>query len=868
MELLERDGYLGELADYYQQVENGSGHTLFLMGEAGIGKTSLVNHFLKRIDKIAVIYSGACDSLFTPRPLGPLFDVAAQIGPDFVDLLRNEKDRSLIFAGLVQRLATDEKPVVLVFEDIHWADEATFDLIKFLARRINRFKCLFLLTCRDEETPATHSLAKIFGEIPSDYFSKIMIDRFSRETVDQLAAKKGYASGEQLFTLTGGNPFYVTEILASYSPGIPGRVKDSILAVFHSVGDDTKSMWEFFSIMPSSRIDINLAKRIESNFSSCIEFCIASGMIVSRPGHLAFKHELFRIAIEESLSPSKRISLHKKMLAIMQEISGEYSLAQLVHHARFADEKELVAKLAPQAAGEAAAVGAHLEASKLYLTAIEYADKKDPALVDLYEHHAYECYLTYQITEAIASQQMALDIWRKRKVSLKEGDALRFLSRLWWFTGDTAKAIALAHQSIEILENGFPTRERALAYSNLSQLCMLCEDRVNTLHWGDKAIDLATRMEDNEILSHALNNVGNTLLQVPASENQGEKKLNRSLSIALEHGFHEHAARAYVNLGGTFVLSKRYEKAKAIFDVGFKYCEERDLDFLKFYMLAYRALLLLETGHWEEAETIVKRLQPSPHHLLVRLVAALTLARLAIRYGKFEEARTLIDEAKAMAMPTHEAQRIIPVLTAELELAWITGHSIPIDEIRNAENTLFYDKNNSWHYTALVYWMDKCSLKETADTKIEFNGPFKLEREGNWKAAADQWKKIGCPYEQALALFEGDEDQQKQGLVILNELGATATSEMLKSKLRLKGVRNIPRGPQERTRNNPAQLTNRQVEILILLHEGLQNKEIADKLFISTKTVDNHISAIFTQLDVNSRAKAVLEAHKLGILKK
>ena len=528
MELLEREKYLNDLTEHYHQMESGSGHSIFLMGEAGVGKTSLVNHFVKKIESKSLIYSGACDSLFTPRPLGPLFDIAEQFDQDFIDLLRNEKDRSIIFGALIRKLSASTKPVILLFEDIHWADEATIDLIKFLARRIHQYKCLFLLTYRDNEIPSGHPLATIFGELPPDNFSKILIDRFSKATVDQLAVQKGYASGDRLYALTGGNPFYVTEILASYSPGIPERVKDSVLAVFHARSDATRALWEFLSILPTSRIELNIAKRIESDFANSIDACIASGVIVSKPGHLSFKHELFRLAIEESLPSIKRNKLHKRMLDIIMEVSTEtHNLAQLVHHARYADEKELVVKFAPQAARQAAAVGAHIEASKLYATAIDYTHKQDPNLVELYERHAYECYLTNEIATAIASLQKALDIWRERKVSLKEGDTLRFLSKLWYFEGDHGKAIDLALQSIDVLENGFPTRERALAYSNLSQLTMLSGDRESALLWGNKAIDLATRMEDHEIVSHALNNVGYILFKTPSSQDQGEQNLNR-----------------------------------------------------------------------------------------------------------------------------------------------------------------------------------------------------------------------------------------------------------------------------------------------------------------------------------------------------
>jgi DNA-binding CsgD family transcriptional regulator len=237
-----------------------------------------------------------------------------------------------------------------------------------------------------------------------------------------------------------------------------------------------------------------------------------------------------------------------------------------------------------------------------------------------------------------------------------------------------------------------------------------------------------------------------------------------------------------------------------------------------------------------------------------------------MRHGKFEEASVMITEAKAMVMATHEVQRIIPVLTAALELCWLSRQVIPKDDISIAEATLFYEKNNSWQYTELAYWMHKCGVKEITDSLVEFTAPFEVERRGNWKAAAELWKKTDRPYEQALAMFEGDDKHQKEALRILSELGASATHEMLRSRLRHRGVKNIPRGPRQSTRSNPAQLTNRQIDVLNLLKEGMQNAEIAGKLFISAKTVDHHISSILSKLNVNTRTKAVSAARTLGIV--
>jgi DNA-binding CsgD family transcriptional regulator/tetratricopeptide (TPR) repeat protein len=865
MELIERTEQLSVLNDRFQELKSGQGHSVFLIGEAGAGKTSLVNEFVKNVENTVVTFIGVCDSLFTPRPLGPLYDIADQIGNDFFALLKDEKDRALIFASLLQKLSELSKPIILVFEDIHWADEATLDLIKFLTRRINRHKCLFLLTFRSDEIHVAHPLRTMFGELPPANFSKMHIKGFSRETVDQLAAKKGYTSGNKLFALTGGNPFYVMEILATYSLGIPDRVKDSVLTLFNAKSGNTRQMWELLSIVPSSGIDLDVAKQIENELGNCIDDCIYSGVIVSKPGHLAFKHELFRLAIEESLSPSKRKNLHKKMLDLMLESSsGKRKLAQLVHHARYAEEGELVAKISPLAAREAVALGAHIEASKLYETAIEFTDKDDRLLVELYERHAYECYLTNQITKAIASQRKALEIWRDRKVSLKIGDTLRFLSRLLWYQGTRDEAMSFALEAVTVLESGSPTHERALAYSNLAQLYMLAGYRKETLHWCQNAIDLAKEMEDHEVLSHALNNLGTVLLMY--DEPDGEKKLNQSLAVALENNLHEHVARAYTNLSTGFFTSKSYKKAFAAFDAGLKYCEAHDLDSWRYYMLSDKCGLLLETGDWSEAETLALALYSnSIHPNIVRIGLIKVLALLNIRRGKFEEAARLISEGKKLAVPTREAHRIITILCAELELCWIKGDPIPASEITAAENTLFPEKQNSWHYTQLAYWKHKCGVLGDEESAANFNGPFQFECQGNWQAAIEQWNESGSVYEYALALFQGDEEQQRISLKILNTLGASATYAMLKSKLKLNGVLKIPRGPRESTKKNPAHLTDRQINVLTLLHEGLQNNEIADRLFVSPKTVEHHISAILSKLEVNSRSKAVLQAQKLGI---
>lgn len=866
MLLLERSSYLKDLQTRFHSLDS-EGHTVFLLGEAGVGKTSLVTEFLNALGEDAVSFTGACDSLFTPRPLGPLFDIAPQLGSGFSDLLKNERDRSVIFSQLYSHLISFENRVVLVIEDIHWADEATNDFIKFLGRRIARVKCLLILTCRNDELHSRHPVKSLFGELAPGTFTKTYVQVLSRQAVNEFSLSKGNNSGEKIYSLTGGNPFYVSEILANENHRIPERVKDSILAVFHSKDEHVRSFWELLSILPS-RIEFDIVRKLEQDFPNAIDEALSSGVIVDRKDYLAFKHELFRLTIEESLSKYRQRNLHGLILKMLLEETGDVNLAQLVHHARLAEDRVLVGRYAPKAAREASLLGAHMESSRLYQIAIDYSDQDHPASPEVYAAHAYECYLTNQLVKAVESQKKALALWTSQKNLLRTGDTLRFLSRLWWFTGNRSEAITFAQEAIKILDNGIPTRELALAFSNLSQLSMLADDFTGTTEWGNRAIALAERLNDREILCHALNNVGSILMKTVGSTEEGVAKLTQSLGIALEHGLHEHAARAYTNTCCFYLLIKQYENARRIFDKALEYCDELDLLSWSSYIRGEQSKLLLETGAWDQAERIASTLQQNPEHLaLTRIGSTTTLARILIRKGRFDEARQYVEEGRAMAMPTGEAYRVVLVIAATLELAWLTNEPVSLPELEKLLATFLPQRNRSWYYATIAYWMKKCGLPTEADSDLEYVGPFKFESDGRWEAAALAWKELGCPYEEALALLECDEPSQKHGLLILDQLGATATRNKYVEKLRSQGVRQIPRGPRESTRNNPAQLTERQVEILALLKLGRQNKEIAELLFISPKTVDHHISAILSKLEVNSRSRAVTEAERLGILK-
>src|SRR5215217_1150590 len=214
MELLEREQFLVELEAILQDIRVGSGRFVFISGEAGIGKTSLVERFAKEHEEPARVLWGACDALFTPRPLGPLYDIAHQTQGNLLELLEAEAPRASIFSAVLDELESGRGPVIAVIEDVHWADEATLDLLKFLGRRINRINSLLIVTYRDDEVGAEHPLRLVLGDLPHRSVARLRLPPLSEAGVNTLAESAGRRI-EALYSVTGGNPFFVTEALAS-----------------------------------------------------------------------------------------------------------------------------------------------------------------------------------------------------------------------------------------------------------------------------------------------------------------------------------------------------------------------------------------------------------------------------------------------------------------------------------------------------------------------------------------------------------------------------------------------------------------------------------------------------------------------------
>ncbi len=851
MSLLERDHYLDQLSELLRTATTGQGRTVVISGEAGIGKTALVEQFVNRCE--AKQLWGACEALFTPRPLGPLYDIAAQAQGSLATLMGREKDRPALFSAFLEELQKSPTPTVVVFEDVHWADEATLDLIKFLGRRIPHLPVLFLVTYRDTELSPDHPLRSVIGDLPGKAVTRLRLAPLSEDAVTTLA-RQADCPADQLYAVTGGNPFFVTEVLACNNPGVPLMVRDAVFARVARLSCDARSLLELASVVPS-RTERWLLDAVLCSPEEALEECLASSMLSLDHTTVAFRHELARQAVESTLSPLRQQKLHTQVLqALMGQHEDVAQAARLVHHALGAHDEGLVAYYAPLAALQAAAQGAHREAAAQYATALLSAGQFSlERQAELLEGRAYECYLTSQMEEAALARQSALRIWRELGRTDQIGHTLRWLSRLNWFLGKSSAAEQCAVEAVQLLETLPPSPNVAMAYSNRAHLAMLAENTDEAVRWGERAIELARSLGDNETLTHALNNVGSALLD--AQDERGHTYLERSLHIALVGGWEEHISRAYTNLACCAVNDRNYREAEPLFQKGLAYCTEHDLDSCGIYMGSWLSRSLFEQGRWdeaaEEATRVLNHYRLSP---AAKIPALVVLSWIRVRRGD-PGIEAILDEARDLALATGELKRIAPVAAARAEAAWLNGN---LDQCL-AEAQVGYDlalmHRDSWKLGELSVWMWRAGSLTQAPEQIA--KPFARQIAGDWQGAAALWEQIGCPYEQALALADGDASAQRDALALFEQLGAQPAVAMMRRRLRLQGIAGIPRGARPSTRANQAGLTSRQQEVLQLMAQGLSNAEIASRLFASPKTIEHHVSAVLAKLGVHSRAQAI-----------
>ncbi len=580
-------------------------------------------------------------------------------------------------------------------------------------------------------------------------------------------------------------------------------------------------------------------------------------------GRLAFRHELARRAILDGILPSRLMDLHRRALAMLRSLpESRRDLTRLAHHAEGAGEAEAVLEFATAAAQTATAVGAYREAVAQYERALRHCAASDETRrAELLGEYAVACKSTGRLREGIQARQDLLGLARRKGDTGQQALQLARIATMLVNDGRNGEAEVAIEEALNLIQSEPEGEAHVVPMTVYAYIRMLNRDNEAAIQWVRKAIGLAERFGDVETVVYVTNAVGSARM-LSGDEDGGRADLERCLQMARDAGLANHVADAYENLGSCYGEIYKFELAERVLSEGIAYATARDMDGSSAYSRSWMALTWMYRGRWGEAAAEADAvLRMGNATTISRIMALVALGRVRARRSDPEVA-TALDEALALAEPTATLQRLGPVRAARAEAAWIAGDV----ERTIAEATAAYDlalkHAHPWHVGELGFWLWKAGAIDALDPAAA--APWVKQVRGDHAGAADDWLSRGCPYEAARALVESDdEDGLRRSLATFERLGAgwgTVTASRL---LRELGFGRGPRGPRSSTRAHPAGLTSREREVLGLIAAGRSNGEIADRLFVSIKTVEHHVSSILAKLGVTRRSDAVTAHHEL-----
>jgi DNA-binding CsgD family transcriptional regulator/tetratricopeptide (TPR) repeat protein len=843
MELLERGSCLGALDEYATDAAAGRGRLVLITGEAGIGKTALVDAFREARPELTWLW-GACDGGFTPRPLGPLFEMASGRGGRLRELCSQDADRNELFAEFLSVLENSPTTPVVVVEDLHWADEATLDWVGHLSRRLHELGALVLATYRADEA-SEGILADAMGRIATHGSTRRMqLAPLSLDAVRKVAAP---GQADELHALTGGNPFYLGEVLALGSTDVPPSVADLVRARVRHHSAPAQRILAAAAVLgrpaPASTFAVVAGTPAEH-----VDECVASGTLVQVERGFGFRHELTRRAVEQGVPSVQATELHRIALLALEPQGAD--VAELTHHAFAAGEAEAVLRYAPQAGRIAAEASAHREATIQFARALAFADGLNPGeLADLEEAMAESLSARDHWADAEEHWQRAIEIRRTLDSDVDLSRCLRRYAICLWRLCRTDESNAMGKESFDLMYDADDCAERALAFYNRGN----SEDATREeRRWAlDECTRIAKDLDDDSLIGRAMLGQGfvdgeDGIVHYDVLEEGVEHALRANDSYV--------AAAIYTNIYESSIdllkldaYSERYESFLA-------YALDHEQHTYSVCMRGSRVTELMRRGRNQDAIDLALATMEETISPVNRMHVGIGLSQAGFRLGR-PEARDWLQEACELGRGNDETFWLIQLANATVEAAWLTGDPSLIDDWVHQ----VYERgigNDPFMHGELSAWLNRLGHEVRPDHR--FPPPYGLEVAGDHAGAAAVWRELGCPFEEAVALaWTGETDSRLRALEIFVSLGTEPAAARIRELLAADGV-TVPtqRRPRAATAAHPAGLTAREAEVLALIGEHLTNAEIAERLVLSPRTVDRHVSSVLAKLGVNRRSEA------------
>jgi len=861
VELAEREAELSALSARADDARAGHGSVVLVCGESGAGKTSFVETFVDRSSDGARVLWGACDPLTLPRPLGPLHDLAAELAPETRTLLRDGNQPHDIFTAVFNELL--DRPTVLVLDDLHWADQATIDMLRFVLRRISKSHSLVVGTIRDEEVGPTSPMRSLLGDIArSAHAATVTLPPLTLHGVTGLIGDRP-VDAAWLHGVTGGNAFYVCEMLDHHGDELPATVRDAILA---RTAELDLAAWDLVNLLTCApgAIPDRLLTGLGVTMPALRRLDEANLIRRTQRG-VAFRHDLCRLAVSSIIPPGAESALHRRLLDA-HDAASDREPAVITHHALGAGDSARVVTAAAEAGRVAARTGAHTQAAEFFTTAMEHGMSLGPAEEsELLELLALEYYLLDRLDDAIRSCLRAVQLRRGLGEVVALSADHHSLAIFEWYNANRDVADDHVAQAISVLDEHVGTSDLGKLINLGFAFAMQAFLAVRSADLDRAAVLVARAREIADRADVSVLHVRVELIENYVTLLSGDDAGRAQILAILRAGPTSVDAiysQGWTDLTYFDVEHRRFGMAADLLDESIPLMLEHDLPVCRVVQTASRARLGLLTGHWAKATADADAVLDGSSAPLARMWPLLIRALVALRNdgGGADD----LNKAWRLACCYGEPMRMLPTAAGVAERIWLTGE--PDDRI---------DQCRRWYETApvtglewargeLAVWLRRAGHSVDPAGIAE---PYRLVIDGAYEAAADQLERLGTPYDAALALIDsGNGDLARRGLDVLDRLGADAVAAKARRDLRAKGVTVVPARRRSTTLVNPAGLTERQLDVLRLLEGGFTNTELAEQLYLSVRTVDHHVSAILSKLQVTKRRDAVERARELGIV--
>lgn len=851
--VVERDVEQAVLEVQLTGLQRGSGGLVTVSGEAGAGKSTLLALFEQRCAEREVsVARGCCDPLSTARTLGAWRDIAADPVTRLGNTFASGRDQVDVVEDLLAALRRVDNPLAIVIEDLHWADDATLAVLRFLAPRLHGLGVLIVASIRTEDgAHATEVLADAMAG-PGNH--QLELSPLSERAVAQLLEGSDLDPGV-VYRMTSGNPFFVSEVLAS-EEDIPPSIRASVIHRLRNLSVPAQRLIEVVSAAPRA-LDFDDISSLTQASAADIDVAVRAGLLVLDNFALRFRHDLARTAIYHDLPLNRRLEIHALFVDHLVGMNVT-DLDHIAHHAISSHDSTLIVAHVPAAAEAAAAHGSSRQAETYYVAAIEAADRQDPALAaDLRNRlSAIMIRLGSEPAESLRINARVIEFAESSGETELLGRALVTRSVFFCNLPDVAGARSCMERAIDVLVPFGPSRGLFEASIHAGLVEMLDRRLSDAAAMVDRAHQVAGELGDPKLFTRVESM--RAVLSISDADSAAAVRQLQSAVEGLERsGDTSQYLMALGMLGSGSGEFKLYGVAAEALEQSIAALERHDRVAAARYDRAWLARVRFETGRWSEALDLGRAMLDVGDGAAgpTLMTARSAVGRAMVRRGDVGGAELLAEVAEET--DRYFLQYVWPLLCGLAEAFWLSG------DISSLQSTIgpAYERalltESVWARGETAFWMWKAGLiTDAPELSAE---PYALQIAGEWRAAAGCWHDIGSPYEEAMALLDGDATAREQALEILDELGAAP----LAARVRAAEARDA--GVDRRYERS--ELTKRQFEVIELIREGLDNKTIGEQLFISKKTVEHHVAAIFATLAVKSRTAAVAEANRRELFK-